>query len=51
MNRAFVSRLKMSVYIQGEGTVKPMQPFDPEADCTVLRKAMKGAGEWSVGVT
>lgn len=28
-----------------QGTVKPVNPFDPENDCNVLKKAMKGIGE------
>ncbi len=28
-----------------EGTVRPMQPFNPETDAEILRKAMKGFGK------
>jgi len=35
---------QMSLEPQWHGTVKPISPFDAEADCELLRKAMRGAG-------
>ena len=32
----------------GHGTIVSVSPFDAEADCELLRKAMRGAGEFPV---
>ncbi|XP_064649735.1 annexin-B12-like [Lineus longissimus] len=37
-------KLQGPVQTGGHGTVKPISPFDAEADCELLRKAMRGAG-------